>query len=746
MDFNDSNDDDIELPFELSASFMLFEVTLLPGNDDSLSISQLLDIVGLSDLDLGVSFPAISNLSNALSITHISMGWTISLLPDFFKRAISLDDWEMLFISQRVPRTLSTCINAMLHVGHVPSTVSIVVTFEDETEIALVFAPSGPPLTMRDVVGQFIPDSATITLPDTVTFLADIGLQQASVAMHLGNGKFSLSQLLYPFSSRIPKEWKEKMAEFHSMLSLANNTDYLDYLQVHVGPIGDQPSLTAKATYSSTTSTLDILRHVSGIDLGNCFENLSLSALISVVDINMSNLTATLMHDPATNAFSFDADTDWLCFSHLRFACSKSQTWSYSLGFSLRPDVNVLQYIPILGPIVNSRITLINVALVVFNHKLDVAALPITLSIPVKSMISQSLFNVAFAGRLALAKSSLKTLAKTLGVDTNDILGIVGNEYLHLSISVKTIYLWNGEASLAVLICSDETELLPKVGIQGTAVLNFGEQVSKNPIATSLFLFVDFSMTVLGFKFTLDQWKGVFGYDGLNFENIVFEAEFPPEEFPLPSEFTVSGTVDLREKVQILWQLDILKSYAMGRIEGLTLNNIIETFSDAHDVPDYLDLRFGPYEFKIVPIDLVDSKGNIMKQQFAMRGSFKIPSLHFSADGKVNICTSHVIIDGHLSPVVVNKKLFSILASSNENPPPPSGSGASIHVSVNDDLSPFELEASSDGLAFSIDREWATDGSLSGIVKKEKLAISASLSISESYTHARTSNWLGLVQ
>ncbi|KAG1769919.1 hypothetical protein EV702DRAFT_1250043 [Suillus placidus] len=929
MDFNHSGNDDIKLPFELSASFMLqgfmlFEVTLLPGNDDSLSVSQLLDIVGLSHLDLSMSFPAISNLSNALSITHISMGRTSSLLPDFFKLAISLDDWDVMgnalhvtksaveiqadnlssdgpislslhgrgsvviadvelelyfnfahagamdltdsvdmisvqiaaqersiclgaiikhffgddfsllpqsfvqildetgidnFIIQAMrsdsswsisqlqlsvrveakldifadmtleyptflvdichpfdsaQRTSSTCINAILHVGDVPSTVSIIVASKDETEIALVFVPSGSPLTVRDMVGQFIPDSATVTLPDAVSFLADIGLQQASVAMHLSNGKFSLSQLLVSVvSTSSLKLWDEitleqvsflfsytkgmeKMAEFHSMLSFANNTDYLDFSLVYKSTSGQSvtngggSSLTAKATYSSTISILDILRHVSGIDLGNYFEKLSLSALISVVDINMSNLTATLMHDPATNAFSFDADTDWLCFSHLRFACSKSQTWSYSLGFSLRPDVDVLRYIPILGPIVNSKITLTNVALVVFNHILDVAALPTTLSIPAASTISQSSFNVAFVGRLALANSPLKTLAKALDVDTIDILGIVGNKFLYLSISVKPIYLWNGDSKVSlagsvVLKCSGDTEMLPEVGIQGTAVLNFGEHVSKNSITTSLFLFVDFSTTALGFKFTLDQWKGVFGYDGLNFENVVFEAEFPPEEFPIPSEFTVSGTVDLSVKESKFYgsvnlhflELNILKSYAMGTIKGLTLSNIIEAFSDARDVPDYLNLGFGPLEFKIVLIDLVDSNGTPMKQQFAMSGSFQIPSLHFSADGNVDISTSHVVVDGHLSPIVVlNNKLFSILPSSHEIPPPPSGSGASIHVSVNDS-SPFGvkisgritfigvsndiyLEASSNGLTFHIHEEWATDGSLSGIVNKEK--------------------------
>lgn len=177
---------------------------------------------------------------------------------------------------------------------------------------------------------------------------------------------------------------------------------------------------------------------------------------------------------------------------------------------------------------------------------------------------------------------------------------------------------------------------------------------------------------------------------------------------------------------------------------GLTLNNIIEAFSDADDVPDYLDVGFGPLKFTIVPVDLVDSKGIVIKQQFVMSGSFKLPDLDFSADGNVDISTSHVIVDGHLSPVVVrDKMLFSILASSHENPPPPSGSGASIHISANDDSSPLGvkvsaritflsvsndiyLKASSDGLAFSVFREWVTSGSLTGVVSKEKLAISAS--------------------
>lgn len=85
--------------FRLSAQytvnqFMLFEVSLYPSADDSLSIGHLLDILGVtSALDLQHSFPGVSNLSNALSISHVSVGWLGGLTPDYIKFTIALDDW-----------------------------------------------------------------------------------------------------------------------------------------------------------------------------------------------------------------------------------------------------------------------------------------------------------------------------------------------------------------------------------------------------------------------------------------------------------------------------------------------------------------------------------------------------------------------------------------------------------------------------------------------------------------------------
>lgn len=75
--------------------------------------------------------------------------------------------------------------------------------------------------------------------------------------------------------------------------------------------------------------------------------------------------------------------------------------------------------------------------------------------------------------------------------------------------------------------------------------MDFGSHISKEPINTSLWLFVSTRDAGLGFEFKLDKWHGVFGFDGLNFDNVVFAATFPPEEFPVPSSFTIQGSVSL---------------------------------------------------------------------------------------------------------------------------------------------------------------------------------------------------------
>jgi hypothetical protein len=80
----------------------------------------------------------------------------------------------------------------------------------------------------------------------------------------------------------------------------------------------------------------------------------------------------------------------------------------------------------------------------------------------------------------------------------------------------------------------------------GTAVLDFGKIVSKNPITASLFLYVDTSTTGLGFDVKIDEWLEVFGYEGLTFKNVNISAEFPPEVFPAPSYIGLSAEVDLK--------------------------------------------------------------------------------------------------------------------------------------------------------------------------------------------------------
>ncbi len=81
--------------------------------------------------------------------------------------------------------------------------------------------------------------------------------------------------------------------------------------------------------------------------------------------------------------------------------------------------------------------------------------------------------------------------------------------------------------------------------LQGLARLDFGHHISEDPINVSLWLLVNTADGGLGFKFTLDKWHGVFGFPGLNFDDVVFAAIFPPQQFPVPSSFTIKGSVSL---------------------------------------------------------------------------------------------------------------------------------------------------------------------------------------------------------
>jgi hypothetical protein len=177
----------------------------------------------------------------------------------------------------------------------------------------------------------------------------------------------------------------------------------------------------------------------------------------------------------------------------------------------------------------------------------------------------------------------------------------------------------------------------------------------------------------------------------------------------------------------------------------LTLNTLIEVFAQVPLTPEYLDAGFGPLKFAIVPKDTVDVSGKPLKQQFMMEGSFKLPFIHFEAAIKIDIAPTKVTIDGHINRIVIlHEKLFSILPSPEESPTPPPDAGASIHVHVNDETSPFFAEASGQltflgiekdlhfqisemGLEFLLSQDvWTNKGSLSGSIDDTHLKVAAS--------------------
>ncbi len=74
----------------------MYELALLPGINDSISVGQLLDIVGIPSLfDLSRTFSGLSNLSNSLSISHVVVGWTSGPKPDNLRFTVTLDEWSL---------------------------------------------------------------------------------------------------------------------------------------------------------------------------------------------------------------------------------------------------------------------------------------------------------------------------------------------------------------------------------------------------------------------------------------------------------------------------------------------------------------------------------------------------------------------------------------------------------------------------------------------------------------------------
>ncbi|KAF8643546.1 hypothetical protein AX16_008934 [Volvariella volvacea WC 439] len=739
----------------------------------------------------------------AIQAVHDANGWSITELQIAVRVDGRIDVFEnieleypTLTVVLQYPfdttrRTIYTALDTTVFIGDIASSATILVSSQAQTEIALTFTSEERPVTLQAVLAYFIPDLDSIAIPPSLTFFLGLGIQSATLVLDLVNGKFSVSEVSVGIiSTSSLKLWDELTLNrisllfsysktsgnkvlFDTMLEIGDGSNYLNFSLLYDGPptsvspsvspsdpgtaitVPPGSSWTATATYDGTISVVDALSRVSGIDIREKFTSLSLSQLCNVIDINISNLSASLIKNPNTMAFTFIANTDWLFFSNIRFACSRTTKWSYSLGFGLQSSDQLSTTFPVLKPIFDV-VSFSDVTIVVFTDVLDPGALPPKLNIPQR--FTHDGINVAFAGQLAINGTKLGLFGKLLDYASLDILGVIGDEYLSLSVSLKSVTLFNGDMSLAgafVMICSQDTNMMPKIGIQGTAVFDFGEHVSKSPVTTSLLLFVDTSTTALGFTFKLDKWESVFGFDGLSFENVVFSAEFPPEEFPVPSAFTVAGTIKLTVNdayfggsVDVHFEeMALTKSYAMGSIEGLTLQNIIKAFTGIGDIPEYLDAGFGPLDFKLVPQDIVNSKGELTKKEFKMKGSMEIEVIHFAADVDIDISETQIVADGRISPiVVVHEQLFSILASPEETPTPPPGSGASIHISLLGDEEPGVkisgqftfLSMTSDiffsltekGLEFDLEREWVIGGAVSGLINKDGLSLSGTASLS----------------
>lgn len=225
----------------------------------------------------------------------------------------------------------------------------------------------------------------------------------------------------------------------------------------------------AIATYKGTLSTVEILSHLSGIDLRQAFESVGLSLLHDVLDIKMSNLEISLTRNSTTTAFFFEADTDWLFFSHLRFTCSKSAAgWSYSFGFDVSEPSKFIKSIPLLDLVLASRVAITDPSLVLFNGALNSKALRPEVKLP--KSISRAGINVAFATKIQFL-DSLRGLEKATGAPSLVIIGIISDNYTRLSAGIDPISLLGGKMVISgsvVIICSEETNMAPRIGVEGT--------------------------------------------------------------------------------------------------------------------------------------------------------------------------------------------------------------------------------------------------------------------------------------
>jgi hypothetical protein len=279
--------------------------------------------------------------------------------------------------------------------------------------------------------------------------------------------------------------------EFDAILTLSKNLDFLTFTLTYDGPSAmtsnslassstvtstqSSPSAvwSAMTTYNGRLSVLDVLSNMSGIQLHDILNSVDLPAIHDALDIVITKLQVALSHSSTESSFSFYADLDWLCFSHIRFALSKSSVWAYSFGFAIgSPNENLIENIPILGPILKAQVSLERMSVVVYNYQLQTGALDPSLNVP----------QTASGGEIALAigcrlvfKDVMKELARVFNLASVDIVGTVSSTAVSLSAAIgPEILLFNDSMKIsgAVMIqCKKETGMLPVLGVLGSISL-----------------------------------------------------------------------------------------------------------------------------------------------------------------------------------------------------------------------------------------------------------------------------------
>lgn len=259
--------------------------------------------------------------------------------------------------------------------------------------------------------------------------------------MEISKGKFSMTELsVSAMSTSSLKLWneitlqnvclqfsksqysKEVRVEFDAMLLFnKEGNDYLGFTLLYggptatspttasdvdqattlVAPTGDKGSWSAHAAYEGRISAVDVFSSISGIDLHHALEELNIPAFTDAINIVITALQIKLDHSAESSSFSLDAKTEWLCFSHLRFSCSKATQWTYSFGFDISTGADNSSVIPFMDKI-NTVIRLEDMSVAIFNGDLDLTALrPSHAKLPAQKARGVSL---AVAARFVLGK------------------------------------------------------------------------------------------------------------------------------------------------------------------------------------------------------------------------------------------------------------------------------------------------------------------------------------------------------